>query len=66
MDEEPREVDVARYLRFVIAFLLIMFSALGAYEYYYGAAARRAQELQQQANEESSLGVSMTVTTTEL
>jgi hypothetical protein len=59
MDPE-KEVNVGRYLRFVVAFLLIMFSALGAYEYYYGAEARKAQELQQQFNQTGYPGISTT------
>ena len=46
--EPDRNLNVGRYLRFVIAFLLIVFGALGAYEYYYGAQAQKANELQQQ------------------
>lgn len=49
MDPE-KQVDVGRYLRFVVAFLLIMFSALGVYQYYYGTAARKAQQLQEEFN----------------
>ena len=47
-DNPEEQVNIGRYLRFVIAFLLIMFSALGIYEYYYGAEARKADRLQQE------------------
>jgi hypothetical protein len=63
MDPE-RQVNINRYLRFVIAFLLIMFGALGVYEYYYGNEARKAQELQQQVNQTGYPGTSIVVTTT--
>lgn len=62
MDPE-RQIDVGRYLRFVVAFMLIMFSALGAYQYYYGAQARKAQELQQEFNRTSLPGGASAVTT---
>ena len=61
---EPDQVDIGRYLRFVVAFLLIMFSALGIYEYYYGAAARKAQDLQEEFNKTNLPGTSATVTST--
>lgn len=63
MDPE-KQVNVGRYLRFVIVFLLIMFSALGVYEYYYGAAAREAQGLQEEFNRTGYPGASVVVTTT--
>lgn len=59
MDPE-RQVDVGRYMRFVIVFLLIMFSALGAYEYYYGEEVRKAQQLQQEFNSTGYPGASTT------
>lgn len=55
MDPE-KDVNVGRYLRFVVTFLLLMFGALGAYEYYYGAQARRANELQQNFQSASAPG----------
>ncbi len=62
MDQEPQEVSIARYLRFVIFFLLIMFSALGAYEYYYGAQAKIAQQLQEQYDNSAMSGASSSST----
>jgi hypothetical protein len=62
--DPDREVNIGRYLRFVVTFLLIMFSALGAYEYYYGAEVRKAQELQEQFNQTILPGASVVVTTT--
>ena len=61
---EPDRVDIGRYLRFVVAFLLIMFSALGMYEYYYGAEVRKAQELQEEFNRTNLPGASAAVTST--
>jgi hypothetical protein len=61
---EPDQVDIGRYLRFVVAFLLIMFSALGLYEYYYGIEARKAQELQEEFNRTNLPGASAAVTET--
>jgi len=59
MDSEPSfyaenpedEVNVGRYLRFVIVFLFLIFGALGIYEYYYGGAAMEAQRIQQKFDE---------------
>lgn len=56
-------MDIARYLKFVIAFLIIMFSVLGLYEFYYGAEARRTQELQQEFNRLNMPGASAATTT---
>lgn len=54
-------MNVGRYLRFVVAFLLIMFSALAVYEYYYGAEVMKIQELQQQVNQTKLPGASSVV-----
>lgn len=63
MDPE-KQVNVGRYLRFVVVFLLIMFGALGLYEYYYGAAARDINGLQEEFNRNGYPGASVVVTTT--
>lgn len=46
MEPEPQQVSISRYLRFVVAFLLIMFGTLGVYQYYYGQQAKELLELQ--------------------
>jgi hypothetical protein len=63
--ENPEDqVDVGRYLRFVISFLLIMFTVLGLYEYYYGAQAKKAQELQQSFENTNQAAVPAAATST--
>jgi hypothetical protein len=45
-DGPEQKINIGRYLRFVIVFLLIVFGALAIYEYYYGAEARKMQQAQ--------------------
>ena len=64
MDIEEQQVDVGRYLRFVVAFLFIVLAVLGVYEYYYGSAARGVQNLQQQFNSQGPSGAAAAATST--
>lgn len=74
MEEEPvihadgpeQRVSVSRYLRFVVVFLILIFGALGLYEYYYGDRARQAQELQQTLEENAQSGDYATTTIAEI
>lgn len=62
--DPDRQINIGRYMRFVAVFLLIMFSVLGVYEYYYGSAAREAQGLQEEFNRNGYPGAYVVVTTT--
>lgn len=63
MDPEQNQVNIGRYMRFVIVFLIIIFGTLALYQHFYGDEARRAQESQLKLEAEAQAGAGDTAAT---